>query len=107
MNKKVIPPYSSLIPLPSSLNFPVLESPLAGAVGGDGVAVADQLVLVGRQAFEADGAARVELGGADAELRAQSVAEAVGEARRGAVVDARRVHRLHEARRRFVVLRHD
>ena len=49
----------------------------------------------------------MELAGADPELRAEAVAEAVGEARRGVVVDARRVHRLHEARRRRGVLRHD
>src|SRR4051812_6547784 len=57
------------------LQPPMFERPFAAAVGGDGVAVAGEEVFISREPFEADGAARVELGGADAQLRAEAVAE--------------------------------
>ena len=62
------------------------------AVRRDDVAVAEEDVLVRDEALEADRAARVELARGDADLRAEAVPEAVGEARRGVVEDAGRVH---------------
>ena len=51
----------------------------AGVVAHD-VARAREAVFVGDDAVEADRAARVEFAGADADLGAETVAEAVGEA---------------------------
>src|SRR5215210_4656199 len=88
--------HSSFILPPSSFYFAVLERPLSPAVAGDGLAVADQFVFVGRETFEADGAARVQLARADAKLCAEAVAKAVGETRRGVVIDARRINALQK-----------
>src|ERR1044072_9916587 len=84
-----------------------LKRPLAAAVGGDGVAVAFEEIFVSREPFESDRAACVELGGAYPQLRAEAVTEAIGEARRGVVVDARRVHLREETRRTSAVFGHD
>lgn len=70
--------------------------PVALAVDGGDVALAADLVLVDHEALEADGAAGVDLVGADADLGAEAVAHAVGEARGGVPVDARGVDAGHE-----------
>lgn len=61
------------------------ESVDAGVIAHD-VARAGEAVFVGDDAIEAHGTARVELAGADADLGAEAVAKAIGEAR-GAVVE--------------------
>ena len=65
-----------------------MNGALAGTVAGGLLAVAAQQPAVGQQALDADGAARVQLVGADADLGAQAVAVAVGEAGAGVVEDA-------------------
>lgn len=52
------------------------------------LAVAEELVLVGDEAFEADRASGVDLGGGDADFCAEAVAEAVSEAGGGILIDA-------------------
>ena len=59
----------------------------------------EELELVGRQPFKPHGAARVQFAVADAQLRAEAVAVAVGEARRGVLKNAGRIHFVHELRR--------
>src|SRR5579872_842833 len=59
--------------------------------------------LVGGELFEADGAARVELLGANADLRAKAELVAVRETRRGVHEDARRVDFASKSLRRPVI----
>ena len=51
-----------------------------------GLSVAEELVLVGNEAFETDRASGVDLGGGDADFCAETVAEAVGEAGGGILI---------------------
>src|ERR1700755_238183 len=60
------------------------------------VAVAEHDPLLRREAFEADRAPGVQLVGRDADLRAEAVFEAVGEARRGIHHDGARIHLAQE-----------
>ena len=71
--------------------------PLALAIRKRHVSAAPDLVLVNHQALEADGATRVDLVGADADLGAEAVAHAVGEARGRVPVSSRAVDGRHEA----------
>src|SRR5215210_701024 len=77
----------------------MLERFFSSTVNGDRVAVSDEHVLVGRQAFESDRPARVQFSCADAKLCAEAVAKAVGETRRGVVIDARRINALQKKSR--------
>src|SRR6267142_6561279 len=61
------------------------------------LAASAQLVFIRQQTLDADRASGVKLAGADANLRAQSVAEAVREARGCIVKNAGRVHFIEEA----------
>ena len=70
--------------------------PAAGAVGGGDLPVAAQQPAIGQQPLDTDRTARVQLVGADADLGAQAVAEAVGEAIAGVVEDAAGVDRGQE-----------
>src|SRR5215472_8208230 len=63
--------------------------------------------LLAGQALESDRSARVELVGRDADLRAQPVFEAVGEARGGIDHDRARIDLAQEARRVAVMLGDD
>ena len=74
-----------------------MEGAAAAGVVADDLAVAAQEVFVGHEAVEADGAAGVELAGADADFGAEAVAEAVGKAGGAVAVDACGVHHLEEA----------
>lgn len=74
----------------------VLPLPLPAPKLGAGVALAPQLVLVDHEPVEPDRTPRVNLVGADADLRAEAVAHAVGEARRRVPVRAGAVHGRHE-----------
>ena len=65
----------------------MFEFAFAAGVAGDDVSVAAQQVLIGGEAVEPDGAAGVGLASGDAEFGAESVSEAVGEARGGVVID--------------------
>lgn len=68
---------------------------------------AEDDVLRRRECLQAHRAARVELLGADADLRAEAELEAVGEARRGVDVDGGGVDLIEKAHRVLVVLRDD
>ena len=92
---------------PSSLNSSVFERSLSATVAGDCLALSDEPVFVSGETFEADGPTRVQFARADAKLCAEAVAEAVGEARRGVVIDARRVNAFQKERRRLTVFRDD
>src|SRR5262249_4473969 len=81
----------------------VLERAFAGAVARGLLAAAAQQPAIRQQPFDADGPERVQLVGADADLRAQAVAIAVGEARARVVEDAGRVALGHEAIRRCLL----
>lgn len=81
-------------------------APSAGIVA-DGVPFSVQEIFVGHKAFEADGASGVELARADADLCAEAVAEAVGEAGGAVAVNAGGVDHLHEFRGSGVVPGYD
>src|SRR5258708_28891122 len=85
----------------------MFEGALALAVARHGLTLAEQLVLVNCEAFEAHGTARVQFSGADSDFRAQAVTEAVGESRGGVLKNIGRVDELHESRRDIMALRHD
>ena len=78
----------------------------AGVVAYD-VSVAEEFVLVGEEAFEAYGASGVDFGGGDAYFGAEAVAEAVGEAGGGVLIDAGGVHQGHEAAGGFFIFRNN
>ena len=85
----------------------MLESAMSLAVTGDRLAITEKFVLICGEPFEADRAARVQFSRADAEFRAQAVAEPVGKSCGCILKNAGRVHKLHEARRDVVAFRHD
>src|SRR3569832_410681 len=85
----------------------VLELLAARAVVGGQLAMAAQQPPVGQQADDADGTARVQLVGADADLRALAVAVTVGEPRAGVVILAGGIDRGEETRRRRRVVGDD
>lgn len=70
---------------------------VGAAVAGGEVALPANDVLVGGEAFEADGAAGVDLGCADAYLGSKAKAEAVGEAGAGIEEDGGGVDLVEEA----------
>ena len=76
----------------------MVETAFTPGVAGDRLTVADELILVGRETFEADRPPCVKFARADAQLCAEAVTEAVGESRRGVVIDARRVNALKKKR---------
>ena len=89
------------------LDAAMFEFLLARVVLSYGVAVAIELVLIGRQALEAHRPARVQFAGADTQLSAKSIAEAIRKSRRGILIDACRVDFVHESPRGFGILRHN
>ena len=74
---------------------------------GNDVPAPNELPLFRQQPFDADGPARVDPRGADADLGAEAEAEAVGEARRGVGEDAGRVDGVDELRDGGVAGRED
>src|SRR3981189_1833821 len=85
----------------------MLESAMALAVAGDGLAFAEKFIFVGGESFKAHGAARVQFACADAEFRAQPVPETVGESCGSILKNASRSDEPHEARRDVVAFRYD
>ena len=74
----------------------MLERPFSVAVTGVRLTIADELIFVGGEAFKANRPACVQFASADAKLCAQTVAEAIGEARRSVVINTRGINSLHE-----------
>src|SRR5882724_11193766 len=64
-----------------ALNRAMLESAMAFAVAGDGLAFAKEFVLVRGEPFEAYRTARVQFSRADTQFGAQSVPKTIGESR--------------------------
>lgn len=87
-----------MLPRPLALALAVLRRRLV---------VPPDLVLVNRQPVEANGPARVDLVGADADLRAEAVPHPVRQPRRRVPVDARRVDAVHKVLRLGAVRRED
>src|ERR1700674_1974954 len=85
----------------------MLERALALTVARHGLTLAKELVLVNGEAFEAHWPARVQFSGADPDLRAQAVTEAVGESRGRVLKNIGCVDELHKPRRHIMALRHD
>src|SRR3981189_1961880 len=83
----------------------MLESAMALAVAGDGLAFAEKFIFVGGESFKAHGAARVQFACADAEFRAQPVPETVGDSCGSILKNASRIDELHAARGDVVVFR--
>lgn len=81
--------------------------PLPLAISQRDLAVAPELVLVDHEALKPDGAARVDLVGADADLGAEAVAHAVGHAGGRVPVDAGGVDAGHEALGEVLLRRQD
>lgn len=84
-----------------------MELLLPRCVVAYGLSVTEELVLVGDEAFEADRASGVDLGGGDADFCAEAVAEAVSEAGGGILIDACGVDKCHEAFGSRFIFRHD
>ena len=85
----------------------MLECALALAVARHGLTLAEELVLVNGEAFEAHGPAGVQFSGADSDFRAQAVTETVGESRGRVLKNIGRVDEFHEPRRDIMAFRHD
>src|SRR5689334_9739221 len=88
-----------------ALNVAMLEGTLALGVVSNGLAAAVQFVFVCKQTFQTHGAASVQLAVADAQLRAQAIAEAIGKARGGVVKNAGSVDFIHEELRGALIPR--
>src|SRR5215472_2046961 len=86
---------------------PMLEGPLALDIVGDDLAASPQLVFVRKQSLQTNGAARVQLAVADADLCAQAVAKAVGKAGGSIVKDAGRVDFVQKDIRGLLILSND
>lgn len=80
---------------------------LAATIASCSLVVATNLVLVYGQALETNGAASVNLVGADANLCTETVAHAIGETSRCVPVGTGRVDLVHEALSLFLVRSHD
>ena len=69
--------------------------------------VAADQIFIGHQSFQTDRSARMDLSGRNADLSAESVAEAVREAGRNIPVYACRIHHLHKICRSFIIFCQD
>ena len=74
----------------------MLEAPLSANITGNSLTVANQLVFVSGEPFEAHRSTCMEFARADAQFRTEAVTETVGEACRSVVEDARSVNLLHK-----------
>ena len=90
-----------------SLNSAMLEDPLPANITGNSLTVANQLVFVSGEPFEAHRSTCMEFARADAQFRAEAITETVGEARRSVVKDARRINLLHKMGSRAGILGDD
>ena len=84
-----------------------MKTASAAGVVAHSLAAAVEQVFISDQAVEADGAARVELAGADADFGTKAVAEAVRETGGAVAVDTCRVDHLHKACRSSVITGQD
>src|SRR6266403_2483016 len=75
------------------------ERLFAIAVSGNDMAVTEKFVLISCQTLETNWPTRVQLAGADSQLRAQAIAKAISKTRRGIVIDSCRVDSAHEMHR--------
>src|SRR5229473_2448576 len=75
------------------------ERLFAIAVPGNDMAVAEEFVLVSCQTLETNWSTRVQLAGADSQLRAQTITKAISKARRGILIDPCGIDSGHEMRR--------
>src|SRR5258705_9491980 len=85
----------------------MLERSFAVDITSYDLTISIKLVLVGSEPFDANWPTRVQLTGADSQLGAEAISEAIGEARRGVVIHAGSVNSLHEMCRRQPILSDD
>src|SRR5216683_3666023 len=83
------------------------ERLFAIAVPGNDMAVTEKFVLVSCQTLETDWPTRVQLAGADSQLRAQAITKAVSKTRRGILIDPCGSDSGHEMRRCVAVFSDD
>src|SRR6266436_987585 len=75
------------------------EGLFAIAVPGNDMAGTEKFVLVSRQTLETNWPTRVQLAGADSQLRAQAITKAISKTRRGILIDPCGIDSGHEMRR--------
>src|SRR6185503_6463195 len=85
----------------------MLEASLPANITGNSLTVANQLVFVSGEPFEAHRPTRMEFARTNTQFRAEAITETVGEARRSVVKDARRINLLHEMGSRADILSDD
>src|ERR1700716_2427572 len=83
------------------------ERLFAIAVPGNDMAVTEKFVLVSCQTLETNWPTRVQLAGADSQLRAQAITKAISKTRRGILIDSCRIDSAHEMRRCVAVFSDD
>ena len=84
-----------------------MELPFSGSVISHNVAVSEKFVFVGYESLEANRPSGMNLAGADADLRAEAVAESVRKARGTVLVYAGGIHHFHETGCGFGIFRDD
>src|SRR5882672_1329353 len=83
------------------------ERLFAIAVPGNNMAVTEKFVLVSCQTFETNWPTRMQLAGADSQLRAQAITKAISKTRRGILIDSSGIDSSHEMRRCVAVFSDD
>src|SRR5258706_6510054 len=83
------------------------EGLFAIAVPGNDMAGTEKFVLVSRQTLETNWPTRVQLAGADSQLRAEAITKAISKARRGILIDPCGIDSGHELRRCVTVFSDD